>query len=388
MPAFNAERFLGQTLRSLLQQTYPRLEIVVVDDGSTDATAEIAASLARQHHRIRLIRQPNAGVAAARNVGIQSASGEFIAPVDADDIWFPEAAAKLVERLRRPDSRVDVAYAWAVTMDQFGHVDGGHCSSRVQGNVYRTLLCHNFLGNASSSMIRRSELDRIGGYDPQFRQLKAQGCEDWDLYLRLAERCRFGVVPEFLVAYRRAGGSMSSNASTMAKSHQQLLTKVRMRSKSLPPHLHRLSTSSFYLHLARECQRRNLRHEAHHWWKEAAFRGRAFTLVRPAWYDIGLANGLSRLRPRRARLTAQPTGQSNATALDASPHRRQERVPPTDNTPTRLATVTGAGEKTAKQDGLTDGPISPPACPHRHTLHFRMRLLLQDVLHRILDGRS
>ncbi|MGB6014954.1 MAG: glycosyltransferase family A protein, partial [Nodosilinea sp.] len=89
IPAYNAERFVGRTLEAVLAQTYTALEVLVVDDGSQDATGDIVRRYQQQDPRIKLLHQQNAGVAAARNLAVATAQGEFIAPVDADDIWFP-----------------------------------------------------------------------------------------------------------------------------------------------------------------------------------------------------------------------------------------------------------------------------------------------------------
>lgn len=124
--------------------------------GSTDGTVQRVEAMARNHSQIRIIRQANLGVAAARNCAIEESRGEFIAPVDADDIWFPEAVTKLVNCFLSSDSRTGVAYGWPVIIDENGLVDGRFRCSTIEGNVLGTLICHNFLGNASATMIRRA----------------------------------------------------------------------------------------------------------------------------------------------------------------------------------------------------------------------------------------
>ena len=162
VPAYNAETYVEQTLQALVNQTYPNLEIIVVDDGSTDGTAARAQAMARKHSQIRVIRQHNRGVAAARNRGIEESRGEFVAPVDADDLWFPEAAAKLVKRFLAADPRTGVVYGWSVIIDENGLLDGRFRCSKIEGDVLGTLICHNFLGNASVTMIRRACLKKVG----------------------------------------------------------------------------------------------------------------------------------------------------------------------------------------------------------------------------------
>lgn len=97
IPAYNAEAFIGRTLESVLAQTYENIEVLVVDDGSRDRTAEIVASFAQKDSRVILLKQQNAGVAAARNLAIEKSRGEYIAPLDADDIWYPSKLDKQVQ---------------------------------------------------------------------------------------------------------------------------------------------------------------------------------------------------------------------------------------------------------------------------------------------------
>jgi glycosyltransferase involved in cell wall biosynthesis len=297
VPAFNAERHLPATLRSLLHQSYSNLEIIVVDDGSTDGTLSVVNEMARRHPRLRVVRQPNSGVAAARNHGVLKSRGDFIAPVDADDLWFPDAAEKLVSCLLSSDPQAGVAYGWSLTLDEEGRADGGLRCSTIQGEVFRTLLCHNFIGNASSTLIRRTCFERAGGYDPWFRDQGAQGCEDWDLYLRISEFAHFRVAPEFIVGYRRPAGSMSADVASMARSHEHLLQKTGRRHPDIHGVLYRISTSSFQLHLARECRRLGMPQDSSRWLKKAFVEGLPLSMLRPGFYTLATRNALASLRP-------------------------------------------------------------------------------------------
>lgn len=257
IPAYNAEVFITQTLRSVLAQTYSPFEVLVVDDGSRDRTPEIVRDLAHQDERIRLVQQANAGVAAARNRGIQEARGVLIAPIDADDLWTPDAMAKLVAQFQESRPEVGVVYAWSIDIDETEHPTGGFHVATIAGNVYKTLICHNFLGNASATLIRKACLDSVGGYNTQLKAQNAQGCEDWDLYLRLAEHTEFAVVPEFLVKYRKLSSSMSGDFGQMARSQQLMLQGVQHHHPEIPHYLYRLSCSSFYLYLAQQSDAAN-----------------------------------------------------------------------------------------------------------------------------------
>jgi glycosyltransferase involved in cell wall biosynthesis len=250
IPAYNAERFIGQTLNSVLAQTYQNLEVIVVNDGSIDHTAEIVKEFIEKDSRVTLLQQPNSGVAAARNLGIRYSTGEFIAPIDSDDIWYPQNIEKQVQCMLQSGPEVGLVYSWSIDVDQHSQPTGNMRSSRIEGRVYTTLLIHDFIANASCVLIRRTCLDKAGGYDSSLKQRKGQGGEDWDIYLRIAEHYKFCVVPECLVGYRKLPNSMSTDSSQMAQSRQLIWQKIRQRYPRIPHSIERLSNSSFYIHLA------------------------------------------------------------------------------------------------------------------------------------------
>ena len=219
IPVFNGERHLAKTLQSVLRQTYDQIEVVIVDDGSTDRSCAVAEAAAQADKRIRLLTNPGKGVAAARNHGIANAAGPLIAPLDADDLWHPAKVARQVERMTHCTPETGVVYCCSVEIDELDRViDVGPIEEMPEGKTLPKLVERNFLGNASTPLIRRSFLDAFDGYDPGMRDAQAQGTEDWKLYLRLAEICEFAVVPELLVGYRKSESSMSADVSGMARS--------------------------------------------------------------------------------------------------------------------------------------------------------------------------
>lgn len=256
IPAYNAEAFIEKTLDSVLSQTYKNIEVLVIDDGSQDRTAETVERVALRDRRVILLRQANAGVAAARNLAIQKSRGEYIAPIDADDIWFPQNIEKQVQYMLQAGSSVGLVYAWSADIDEEDLLTGEFRASTIEGEVYSTLVCHDFLGNASCSLIRRACFEKVGGYNCQLKEQNAQGGEDLDLYLRIAEYYQFRVVPEFLIGYRKLPNSMSCDYTAMAKSRYLIWQSIRQKYPEIPAAIYRLSSSSFYMYLARQSSQR------------------------------------------------------------------------------------------------------------------------------------
>ncbi len=252
VPAYNAEAFIDQTLNSVLSQTYTNIEVLVVDDGSQDRTAEIVKSIAQRDHRVILFQQANTGVAGARNLGIQKSSGEYIAPIDADDIWYPEKLKKQVQCMLQADPSVGLVYAWSVFIDEQGLPMGNSENNQrgeEKGEVYTALVWENFVGNGSTPLIRRACFERVGYYNCKLKENNGQGLEDWDLYLRIAECYQFLVVRDFLVGYRQVIGSMSFNDTSMEKSFYLVMTDVWQRHPEIPATIHRKVTINNYFYL-------------------------------------------------------------------------------------------------------------------------------------------
>jgi glycosyltransferase involved in cell wall biosynthesis len=248
MAAFNAARYIAETCQSVLNQTYAHLELIVVDDGSTDNTSDIVAALAGADRRVRLIRQANRGVAAARNTAIAHASGDFIPPLDADDLWLATKLERQVRVLKeQPDA--GFVYCWWAWIDSEGHLLDRSPRWMVAGRVFKELVEINFSGNASVPLFRRDALERAGGYDPGLQAEGCQGCEDWSLALRVAADYAIAVVPAVLVGYRRHREGMSRNCNRMWASHQAMCESLEA-SAMLAPKDRLRSRGQFALHLA------------------------------------------------------------------------------------------------------------------------------------------
>ena len=324
IPTYNAEAFVAQTLASVLAQTHPRVEILVVDDGSCDRTASIVKAIAQQHAHITLLQQSNGGVAAARNAGLKRAKGEFVAPIDADDLWDPEMLEKLLLPFYKSGRHLGIVYTWSVDIDAQGNSIGGFHAANNRGNVYKTLICHNFLGNASATLIRKECFDKIGGYSTELRAQNAQGCEDWDLYLRLAAQYEFDVVPEFLVGYRKGSYSMSADFNQMARSQRAMLQAVEQRS-NLPSYLYRLSYSSFYLYLAQQSNQCNDFKGTLFWLRQAITVDPITPLCRPGFYLLLIKNLAKKFGSARKLVELAVDTQVTATPL--KPSRQPSPIP-------------------------------------------------------------
>lgn len=243
IPAFNAEATIDDTLRSVRSQTHRNLEIIVVDDGSTDETMSIAAMHASKDDRMILFSQRNAGVAAARNAGWQLAHSDFIAFVDADDLWAPTKIERQLEVMIAGGERVGLVYTWWDLIDEKNCICFKSEGWNLSGDVLDQILGKNFVGNGSSTLIRREALLEAGGYDSGLHQNGMQGCEDLLIYYRIARKFHFGLVPEYLTGYRVFSERMSSNRPKMFRSHLAVATEMQA---DYPDHKRTIDKSTRY----------------------------------------------------------------------------------------------------------------------------------------------
>lgn len=196
IPAHNAEKYLSETLASVRRQTFSDYEVLIIDDGSTDLTAEIASS----YDGVRLLAQNNQGAAAARNAGIKAALGVYVAFLDADDLWLPTKLEKQAEQLLRNSSTV-WAYTDALVFDDVTRRTICRIGERIrlhQGNILRPLLLRSFIPSATP-VVKRTALLEAGLFD-EARERRIG--EDWALWLRLAERHSAALIDEPLAIIR------------------------------------------------------------------------------------------------------------------------------------------------------------------------------------------
>lgn len=202
IPCFNGEGYLAEALASVLAQTHADLEVIVVDDGSTDGSLAIARSTGDP--RVRVVVQANAGVAAARNRGVAEARGEYVAFLDQDDLWLPpKLELQLVLLGRSPE--VGLVYSDCLLIAEDG-AELGRWSARyplLRGRVFERLIVDSVVA-ISTVLLPRAIFERVGGFRPSFRYV-----EDLDLILRVAERNPIDVVGVPMAKYRLHPASVS-----------------------------------------------------------------------------------------------------------------------------------------------------------------------------------
>ena len=228
IPAYNAAATIDETLRSVRSQTHRTLEILVIDDGSNDETADVVCGRAAQDSRIRLVRQENRGVAVARNRGIEEATADLVAFVDADDLWAPDKIEKQLAALRNEGPSVALVYTWWAQIDAASRMTERYCPTE-RGDVLEHLCFGNIVGHCSSALVTKTAALEVGGFDPSLRARRAQGCEDLQFYFRLAERHHFAIVPEYLTGYRHTSTNMSSDLLQMRRSYALVADEMRRK---------------------------------------------------------------------------------------------------------------------------------------------------------------
>jgi glycosyltransferase involved in cell wall biosynthesis len=218
--AYNSENTIIETIDSVLNQTLSDLEIIIIDDGSTDKTCQHIQEIADS--RVKIFPYQNGGVAKARNRGIAKAQGEYIAFLDHDDLWKPDKLKAQVSALEK-SADVGVAYSWTINMyseeNPVRYVKSP--SVYVEGNVYSQILLYNFVGSGSNLLARKKAIESVGEFDPT-----PLSNEDWDYYIRLAAKWSFVVVPEYHVIYRHTANSMSSQVQRLEQGGTILVEKA------------------------------------------------------------------------------------------------------------------------------------------------------------------
>ena len=214
IPTYNAARYVGQAVDSVLAQTFRDVEVIVVDDGSTDDTANLIRELGPP---VRYLHQENQGVSVARNRGLAESTGRYVAFLDADDTWLPGKLAKQLEALAAGADRLSYTAGFVTDADL------NILEVRRPGPVTREVLLMegNLMGvGASTVLCERALFSGAGEFDPSLSQ-----CADWDMWIRLAALTGFAYVDEPLVNYRQHGLSMSNDPRLLEVDSLRVLEK-------------------------------------------------------------------------------------------------------------------------------------------------------------------
>jgi glycosyltransferase involved in cell wall biosynthesis len=215
VPAYNVEEYIEETLQSVFDQTYPNIEILVVDDGSEDNTLK---TLEKYGSKIRVFQQKNMGVAKARNFAAEQAHGEWLAFVDADDIWLPNKLTAQLEGLGNENwSHTDSTY---FGYKQDGETKRSELSPQYGGEVFSYLIVNNFI-TTSTVLIKKGIFLSYGGFDESLRAL-----EDWKLWLDLSIKEPLNYNRNVLAQYRVTPGSTSRKAREILPLHLQLINYI------------------------------------------------------------------------------------------------------------------------------------------------------------------
>lgn len=227
IPTYNRAEMLRRTLNSVLAQTRPADEVIVVDDGSTDNTREVVESFGPG---VKYVYQENAHLSAARNTGQKHATGDALLFLDSDDLLEPEALALLEQRLEEePDAAL--AYCLIQFIDlQDNPLPTVRDNEQVQGEVWEAAIRGNFIGSPGCVLIRRAHLEAAGPWDTSLR-----ACEDWDMYLRLSENAPFARVDRVLFLYRRHGENMSGDMRLLERMMEKVMRGYLARLERADP---------------------------------------------------------------------------------------------------------------------------------------------------------
>lgn len=228
IPVYNCAEFINDAVESVLVQTYKDYEIIIVDDGSTDNLRERLELFA---DKIRYIHQENKGHSCARNTGIKQARGEFIAFLDADDIWLPDKL-KLQIAVFRANPKIGLVHA---DICRFSGEDKEGCTAparknfpdefiqRHSGNIFDTFFCREIFISCLTVIVKKECFDRVGFFDENLARL---GFEDSDMWLRILWRYEALYIHKPLALYRIRPNSMSKNRKKMIKAHRYVIAKL------------------------------------------------------------------------------------------------------------------------------------------------------------------
>lgn len=262
VPVYNAEQYIGETLRSLFAQTYQNFEVIIVDDGSPDNSIEVCRQF--DDPRLKIIQQKNRGLPGARNTGIRHAQGEYLSLLDADDLWLPEKLEKHVKHLQA-SPKVGVSFSYSVFIDEESRSMGIYQMPRKIRNITPPyVLCRNPVGNGSAAVIRRETFEDIKFqddlygvvedfyFDERLRFEKADAT-DLECWTRIAATTKWQLegIPEALTLYRINSSGLSANAMIQYRAVEKVIEKSCRNSPTVLGDYEQLAKAYYMRYVAR-----------------------------------------------------------------------------------------------------------------------------------------
>lgn len=264
-PAYNSAKYLPETIESVLAQTFQDFEMIIVDDGSTDNTKEVVEAYVKNYPgKIRYIYQQNAGPAAARNTAIKNSTGEYLALLDSDDLWFPN---RLEEGVKILDTHPEVGLVHSRTKRVIGDIEMGGSvrqTKYLSGMIYTNLILRKAHISCLTALFRRKCIEDVGIFD---EARECIGVEDRELWLRISKKYPVYFIDKDLGIYRIIASGISRNQKRMLEGRQYNLNKHCPGLKNLP--LRHFALARTYKELADEYLEIQNFCEAKKWYKEA-----------------------------------------------------------------------------------------------------------------------
>ena len=265
IPAYNAEKYLRETVNSVLAQTLSDWQLVIVDDGSKDKTFDLAQQITSEDARISAILQANQGVSIARNSGMSAGvASEYIAFLDADDIWLPNMLKQLIAKMEESTDNV-AAHGLGKFIDSEGQdIRLGECeqmcrkrptveNGRVRASradeptTLEALIVSGCVVCPASVLMKRAVVESIGGFDKNYSI-----CADWNIYIRLARHGNLGYLDEVVLGYRQHASNMSGNSTRQRDEQRQVISEALASGLNSASHEQRIKSAyvasqKFYL---------------------------------------------------------------------------------------------------------------------------------------------
>jgi len=244
IPAYNVEAYIVPAINSVLTQTVSDLEVIVVDDGSTDGTYQKAESL--RSKRVTVLWQPHAGPSVARNLGILASRGRYIGFLDADDFWQPRKAQRHLDVMQRLGD-IDLSFAWWRVIDEKGRDTGRRGKPRPGRIAFRELIVENLTGNGSTVVARKSAIEDAGYFDVSFTAM-----EDHDLWLRIARLQSKNVfcIGEVLSDYRMRPQQATKDWRKLLMNWERLMAKMWTLDPESMTEVHHQASARYRRYLA------------------------------------------------------------------------------------------------------------------------------------------